>query len=55
MLVNRKNRYKCLYITPLEVGKGMRNGKGMAYKTINHAAFSVLQRWQNYTRFAPFV
>jgi hypothetical protein len=33
----------------------MRNGKRMAWKTINHAAFSVLQRWQIYPNIAPFV
>ena len=33
----------------------MRNGKGKTWKTIGHASFSVLQRWQIYTNIAPFV
>jgi len=33
----------------------MRDGKGKTWETIDHAAFSVLQRWQIYTNIAPFV
>jgi hypothetical protein len=54
-MANQKVTSKYLSYTQLEIWEGVRGGKGKTWKTIDHAAFSVLQRWQIYTNIAPFV